>query len=68
MKWSLDQQKMVVGFLLVVIYAVLAGLIALGSVHKDTSYGLDFILGGLNSMTTGFTVWCFTSRNQGEDK
>lgn len=57
-KW-LPLLKMVFGFLLLVILAALAGVIALGKVQAATSYGLDIILGGLLTMSGGFVGWAF---------
>jgi len=52
--------KMLFGFLLMLILASLAGIIAIGHVHMDTSYGLDIILGGLIALSGGFVQWAFT--------
>ena len=51
--------KIVFGFVLLVILAVLAAIIALGNVQQGTSFGLTYILGGLTSMAGGFVQWCF---------
>jgi hypothetical protein len=56
---NVEQQKMIFGFLALVVLATLAAIIALGKVHQDTSYGLDYILGGLTMMTGGFANWAF---------
>lgn len=58
---TLERQKMVFGFLALLVMAILAGVIALGKVHQETSYGLDYILGGLTMMTGGFANWAFGS-------
>jgi hypothetical protein len=52
--------KMTFGFFLLVILATLAGIIAIGKVHMETSYGLDLILGGLIALSGGFVQWAFT--------
>jgi len=69
-KLSVEQQKMVFGFLALVVLATLAAIIALGKVHQETSYGLDYILGGLTMMTGGFANWAFgsTSNSGSTDK
>jgi len=56
---NIQQQKMVFGFLALVVLATLAAIIALGKVHQETSYGLDYILGGLTMMVGGFSNWAF---------
>ena len=61
---SVEQQKMIFGFLALVVLATLAAIIALGKVHQDTSYGLDYILGGLTMMTGGFANWAFGSTKE----
>ena len=53
--------KLIFGFMLLVIFAILALAIALGEVHQDSSFGLSYILGGLTSMTGGFVQWAFSA-------
>ena len=66
---SVEQQKMIFGFLALVVLATLAAVIALGKVSQDSSYGLDYILGGLTMMTGGFANWAFGSTTKvGENK
>lgn len=52
--------KMFFGFLLMIILATLAAIIALGKVHMESSYGLDIILGGFIALAGGFVQWAFT--------
>ena len=52
--------KMVFGFLLLSMLAILAGLIALGKVHQESSFGLEGIIGGLTALAGGFVNWAFT--------
>ena len=54
-----DRLKMIFGFMLLVLLAVLAGVIALGKVEEKTSYGLQFILGALSVLAGGFANWAF---------
>ena len=61
---TLEQQKMVFGFMALVVLATLAAVIALGKVNQDSSYGLDYILGGLTMMTGGFANWAFGSTKE----
>ena len=56
LKW-LPFIKLLFGFVLLTVTATLAAIIALGHVTKDMSYGLDFILGGLSSLSGGFVTW-----------
>ena len=51
--------KMIFGYMLLVLLAVLAAIIALGKVHQETSFGLSEILGGLLVLSGGFAHWAF---------
>ena len=51
--------KMIFGYLLLVLLAILATTIALGKVEQSTSHGLDQILGGLLVLSGGFAHWAF---------
>jgi len=51
--------KMTFGFLLLFLLAVLAGIIAVGKVEQETSFGLQYILGGLTALAGGFAHWAF---------
>ena len=59
--------KISFGFVLLLVLAVLAGVIALGKVEQATSFGLTYILGGLTSMAGGFVQWSFGSSKNGVD-
>jgi len=49
--------------------AILAGLIALGKVQQDSSFGLEGIIGGLTALAGGFVNWAFTvERKTPEDQ
>ena len=48
------------GFLLLLMLAVLASMIALGKVHQESSFGLEGIIGGLTALAGGFVNWAFT--------
>lgn len=56
---TVDQQKMIFGFSVLLVLAVLGGLTALGDVKAETSFGLEQILGGLLVMAGGFAHWAF---------
>ena len=51
--------KMVFGYMLLVLLAGLAIVIALGKVSQDSSFGLTEILGGLLVLSGGFAQWAF---------
>lgn len=60
-----DRLKMIFGFALLLVLAVLAAVIALEKVEPSTSFGLQYILGALSTLSGGFVGWAF-SRNGGE--
>ena len=64
---SIAQQKMIFGFLLLVLLSVLAGVIALGNVRQESSFGLQDILGGLLVLAGGFAHWAFSFSNEKVD-
>ena len=49
--------KYLYGFLLLSLISVLAGVIALGHVKEETSYGLKDIITGLLMISNAFAVW-----------
>ena len=68
---SMAEWKMAFGFLLLLCITVLAGMIAIGHVHQESSYGLPEILGGLLALAGGFANWAFgesRSSNSQNDK
>lgn len=56
----LDFLKRFFGFLLLLMLAILAGLIAVGKVEQSSSFGLEGIIGGLTALAGGFVNWAFT--------
>jgi hypothetical protein len=56
---GLKEPRMIFGFLLLVLLAALAGVIALGHVEEKTSFGLQYILGALSVLSGGFAQWAF---------
>jgi hypothetical protein len=54
--WS---SKMAFGFALLLVFAVLAGAIALGKVEEKTSFGLQGIINGLMFMAGNWSGWAF---------
>lgn len=59
--------RMLFGFLVVVIIAVLAAFIALGKVHQESSFGLQILLGSLSTLAGSFAAWAFSSRSDKGD-
>lgn len=59
----MKEPRMIFGFILLGLVALLAAVIALGKVHQESSYGLDIVLGSLATLAGGFAQWAF-SRNQ----
>lgn len=51
--------KMLFGFVLMILVAAIALVIALGKVEQQTSYGLQDILGGLLVLSGSFSHWAF---------
>lgn len=64
---SLDELRMLFGFLLLVIVAFICVAIALGKVEEQTSFGLTQIITVLSALGGGFANWAFSSRKT-EDK
>jgi hypothetical protein len=60
--------RMLFGFLLLVLIAALAAVIALGHVTQEGSFGLQEILGALAVLAGGFAQWAFSSSNSGVTK
>ncbi len=54
--------RAIFGFLLLVEIGFLAAIIGLGHVEKETSYGLEIILGCFTTLAGGFATWAFGSR------
>jgi Ni,Fe-hydrogenase I cytochrome b subunit len=54
--------RMIFGFLVLLLLAILAGIIAIGKVEQETSYGLEYILGALSVLAGGFAQWAFKTR------
>ncbi len=54
---SLTRLKMLYGFLLLLLLAVLAVILALGHVEERTSFGL--IITALATLSGGFAQWAF---------
>jgi hypothetical protein len=60
--------KVIFGFVIVLVLALLAMIIALSKVHAVESYGLDIILGGLLTLSGGFAGWAFRGGRQEEEQ
>jgi uncharacterized membrane protein YoaK (UPF0700 family) len=64
----MKEPRMIFGFILLVLLAVLAAVVAIGKVHQDSSYGLDYILGSLATLSGGFAQWAFGKPPEKSDK
>lgn len=62
------EPRMLFGFCLLLILAVLAGVIALGKVEQQTSFGLQYILGAISALSGGFAQWAFSKPPEKSDK
>jgi hypothetical protein len=51
--------KIAFGFVILIVLAILAAIIALGQVKSESSFGLNIILGGLLTLSGGFASWAF---------
>lgn len=60
--------KVIFGFTVLLILAVLAIIIALAKVKEKNSFGLGIILGGLLTLATGFAGWAFRVSNKNGGK
>lgn len=56
---TIDRLKMLYGFLLLLLLAILAVVIALGKVEQQTSYGLLPIITALATLSGAFGNWAF---------
>lgn len=54
------KSRMRYGYCVLGVLGILAGLIAIGKVQQATSYGLDYILGGLGGISAAFAGWAFS--------
>jgi hypothetical protein len=52
--------RMIFGFAILVVLAVLAGIIAVGKITQESSYGLEIVLGALAVLSGGFAQWAFS--------
>jgi hypothetical protein len=58
---GLRGQKMLFGFLLLLLLALLAGVIAISKVEEQTSHGLIPVITALATLAGGFAQWAFRS-------
>lgn len=61
-----ERLKMFFGFGILLVLAILAAVVGLGTVRMETSYGLNIILGSLATLAGGFAQWAFGSKNGGQ--
>lgn len=58
---TIDELKMLFGFLLLLIVAFLCASIALGNVREESSFGLTQMITVLSALGGGFATWAFSS-------
>lgn len=63
---TVDKWKLVYGYLLLLIFAVLICVIGLGKVTQQESFGLDQLVGGLLVLAGAFGNWCFQPSKKDE--
>lgn len=61
------EPRILFGLLLLVLLAALACVVAIGKVHQESSYGLEYILGSLATLAGGFAQWAFKTRTPDKD-
>jgi hypothetical protein len=59
-----DRWKALFGFALLSVICALAIVVALGKVERDTSHGLEIILGCITTLSGGFAAWAFGVTNK----
>lgn len=59
-----ERLKMIFGFSILLVLALLAAVVGLGKVEMQTSYGLNIILGSLATLAGGFAQWAFGARSE----
>lgn len=62
MLFDTKEPRLIFGLILMVLMVILAAIVALGRVHQDSSYGLDYILGSLSTLAGAFAQWAFRTK------
>jgi hypothetical protein len=62
----LEKWRILFGFAILFVIAALACVIGLGKVEKESSYGLEIILGCLSTLSGGFAAWAFGATTRKE--
>ena len=65
---SLDEHKMMFGYILLLLVCFLTGRIALGHVEEASSFGLTQMITVIAMLAGGFSNWCFNSNDRKEKK
>lgn len=52
--------RILFGFGVLLVIVILAMTIAIGHVSQESSYGLEIVLGGLNTLSGAFAQWAFS--------
>jgi hypothetical protein len=55
------EPRILFGFLILVVLAGLAIMIAFGTVKQESSYGLEIVLGSLSTLAGAFAQWAFST-------
>jgi hypothetical protein len=64
---GMKNPRWIFGFALLLLIALLAGVIALGKVEQQTSFGLQEVLGALSVLAGGFSQWAFSNGTKSDD-
>ena len=62
------EPKMIFGFCLLGILALLSVSIAFGKIEEPTSFGLQPILNALSGLSGAWAVWAFSTKGEGGPK
>ena len=65
---TIDELKMLFGFLLLLIVAFLCAAIALGNVQEQSSFGLTQMITVLAALGGGFATWAFSTTRSDADR
>ncbi len=60
--------RVIFGYYVFTAMVALAAMFGLGTVKKESSYGLDFLMGGITLMAGGWTQWAFSKPDSSRDE
>jgi hypothetical protein len=61
---AMKESRMIFGFCILAVLGGLSGVIAIGHVSQESSYGLDIALGALATLAGAFAQWAFGRHDQ----